>query len=61
MRLEQLDSKLLEWGKAGEPARVVEALRARTSAICINLSEDDQGRKACEGFLQPGKPITPDT
>ena len=27
MRLEQLDAKLLEWGKTGEPARVIETLR----------------------------------
>ncbi len=61
MRLEQLDARLLEWGKTGEPARVVEALHARTSAICIKLPPHDQGRKACEDFLQPGDPMTPDS
>jgi hypothetical protein len=61
MRLEQLDTKLLEWGKAGEPARVVETLRARTNAICMKLSEDDAGRQACEDFLKPGRPAAPNT
>lgn len=61
MRLEQLDAKLLEWGQAGEPARVVAALRARTSAICSKLPAHDPGRQACEDFLQPGTQITPQT
>ena len=33
MRLEQLDTKLLEWGQAGDAAKVVETLRARTGDL----------------------------
>jgi len=51
MRLEQLDSKLLEWGQRGEAARVIETLRARTSEICRKLPEKDPGRANCEKFL----------
>ena len=53
MRLEQLDARLLEWGRSGEPARVVEALRARTHRICEKLPADDAGRRHCERFLNP--------
>jgi thiol-disulfide isomerase/thioredoxin len=53
MRLEQLDSKLLDWGKAGEPAKVVGKLRARTEEICRKLPADDPGRANCEKFLNP--------
>jgi thiol-disulfide isomerase/thioredoxin len=51
MRLEQLDTKLLEWGKAGEAAKVLDSLRARTSEICRKLPEKDAGRASCEKFL----------
>jgi thiol-disulfide isomerase/thioredoxin len=53
MRLEQLDAKLLEWGSAGEPARVVATLRRRTEEICRKLPADDPGRQNCERFLNP--------
>ncbi|MEY2918909.1 MAG: hypothetical protein RL261_214 [Pseudomonadota bacterium] len=51
MRLEQLDTKLLEWGKAGEAAKVLDTLRARTSEICRKLPDKDAGRANCEKFL----------
>jgi thiol-disulfide isomerase/thioredoxin len=54
LRLEQLDTQLLDWGKTGEPAKVVDALRARTHEICRKLPEGDAGRLACEGFLKRG-------
>ncbi|HEX9207991.1 MAG TPA: thioredoxin family protein [Steroidobacteraceae bacterium] len=53
MRLEQLDAKLLEWGKTGEAAKVVATLRARTRSICSKLPADDPGRRNCEKFLNP--------
>jgi thiol-disulfide isomerase/thioredoxin len=58
MRLEQLDAKLLEWGKTGEAARVVEALRTRTRAICGKLPAGDPGRRNCEKFLNPAAAAT---
>ena len=51
MRLKQLDTKLLEWGKAGEAAKVLDTLRARTGEICRKLPENDAGRASCEKFL----------
>jgi len=54
LRLEQLSTRLLDWGSTGEPARVVDALRARTNEICRQLPEDDEGRLACTGFLKRG-------
>lgn len=54
IRLEQLSGQLLEWGKAGEAARAVDAMRARTRQICRKLPEGDDGRAACEGFLSRG-------
>jgi hypothetical protein len=54
LRLEQLNTQLLDWGKTGEPARVVDALRARTNEICRKLPEGDEGRLACAGFLKRG-------
>jgi thiol-disulfide isomerase/thioredoxin len=53
-RLEQLSSRLLEWGHAGERAAVVGKLRARTQEICAKLPEGDEGRAACESFLKRG-------
>ena len=53
MRLEQLDTKLLEWGHEGDAAKVVARLRARTSEICGKLPADDPGRQSCEKFLNP--------
>ena len=51
MRLEQLDTKLLEWGQTGAAAKVIDTLRARTSEICRKLPENDAGRTNCEKFL----------
>jgi thiol-disulfide isomerase/thioredoxin len=53
MRLEQLDTRLLEWGRDGDAARVVATLRARTRQICDKLPVDDPGRRRCESFLNP--------
>jgi thiol-disulfide isomerase/thioredoxin len=58
MRLEQLDSRLLEWGKTGEAAKVVDTLRARTHQICEKLPANDPGRRPCERFLNPAAPAT---
>lgn len=58
MRLEQLDAQLLEWGKTGEPAKVVATLRARTQSICSKLPADDPGRRNCEKFLNPAVSAT---
>ncbi len=58
MRLEQLDSKLLEWGKSGEEARVIETLRTRTGEICRKLPANDPGRGNCEKFLNPAAKAT---
>ena len=55
LRLEQLSSRLVDWGKTGtEPARVVESLRVRSQKICDKLPEGDAGRRACESFLRRG-------
>jgi protein disulfide-isomerase len=56
MRLEQLSSKLLEWGEAPGHAPVVEKLRGRTGEICKGLPEADEGRKNCENFLNSAEP-----
>jgi thiol-disulfide isomerase/thioredoxin len=53
MRLEELDTRLLEWGQAGEAAKVLATLRARTDEICRKLPEKDPGRASCEKFLNP--------
>jgi thioredoxin-related protein len=53
MRLEQLDSRLLEWGRDGEAAKVIATLRARTQQICGKLPAEDPGRRSCERFLNP--------
>jgi predicted small lipoprotein YifL len=58
LRLEQLSTQLLDWGKAGESARVVDALRARTNEICRKLPEGDEGRASCEAFLKLGPHAT---
>jgi thiol-disulfide isomerase/thioredoxin len=58
MRLEQLSTKLLEWGRGGEAAAVVARLRARTGTICAALPAGDTGRAHCEAFLNPGVPST---
>lgn len=58
MRLEQLDTRLLEWGHAGDAAKVVATLRARTSEICRKLPATDPGRQNCEKFLNPAAKAT---
>ncbi|HWJ04557.1 MAG TPA: thioredoxin family protein [Steroidobacteraceae bacterium] len=58
MRLEQLDTKLLEWGHDGDAAKVVARLRARTSEICGKLPAEDPGRQSCEKFLNPAAKAT---
>ncbi|NJD32124.1 MAG: disulfide isomerase [Gammaproteobacteria bacterium] len=57
-RLEQLSAKLLEWGRTGDRAAVVETLRKRTGDICRGLPAGDEGRKNCERFLSPAAPAT---
>jgi thiol-disulfide isomerase/thioredoxin len=60
MRLEQLDAKLLEWGRTGAAAKVLDTLRARTGEICRKLPEKDAGRANCEKFLTvKGRPTQP--
>jgi protein disulfide-isomerase len=54
MRLERLNGQLLAWGKTGDAAKAVDAMRARTQEICQKLPEGDEGRAACEGFLKRG-------
>ena len=58
-RLEQLSTKLLDWGN-GQPDRaaVVEKLRARTASTCAGLPAGDEGRASCEAFLSPSAPGT---
>jgi thiol-disulfide isomerase/thioredoxin len=58
-RLEQLSSKMLEWG-AGQPDRaaVVAKLRARTATACARLPSGDAGRASCDAFLSPAAPGT---
>ena len=54
MRLEQLSAKLLDWGKTGERAKVIDTLRDRAAEICRGMPEGDPGRGNCESFLKPG-------
>ena len=54
IRLDELNGRLLEWGKDGERAAVVAKLRARTEQICAGLPDGDAGRANCERFLKPG-------
>jgi thioredoxin-related protein len=58
LRLEQLSTKLLEWGQSPERAPVIERLRNRTDEICKGLPEGDAGRKNCESFLKPAAAAT---
>lgn len=58
MRLEQLNTKLLEWGQSAERQKVIEKLRARTTEICRGLPAGDQGRRSCESFLSAAPPAT---
>jgi hypothetical protein len=56
MRLEQLNTRLLDWGQGADRAKVIEKLRARTAEICRGLPEGDAGRRNCESFLKPSAP-----
>jgi thiol-disulfide isomerase/thioredoxin len=58
LRLDQLSSKLLDWGQSGDAAKVVERLRDRTAGICAGLPEGDEGRANCERFLKPASRAT---
>ena len=58
MRLEQLSAKLLEWGEAGDRAKVITTLRGRAQEICKGLPDGDEGRQNCERFLKPAATST---
>jgi hypothetical protein len=58
MRLEQLNTRLLDWGQGPERARVIETLRARTAEICRGLPQADEGRRSCESFLKSSPTAT---
>ena len=58
LRLEQLSTKLLDWGKTGDRAKVIESLRNRTGEICRAMPEGDEGRSTCESFLKPAAPAS---
>jgi hypothetical protein len=58
LRLAELSTKLLDWGRPGEPARVIETLRERTGEICRGMPPGDEGRRSCEAFLKPAGPAT---
>ncbi len=56
LRLDQLSTKLLDWGQSGDAAKVVDKLRNSTAEICAGLPEGDEGRANCERFLKPASP-----
>ena len=58
LRLEQLSTKLLDWGKTGDRAKVIESLRNRAGEICRAMPEGDEGRSTCESFLKPAAPAS---
>jgi len=58
LRLDQLSTKLLDWGQSGDAAKVVGALRDRTATICAGLPEGDEGRASCERFLKSASPAS---
>jgi thiol-disulfide isomerase/thioredoxin len=58
MRLEELSTKLLDWGRTGDRAMVIERLRSRAGEICRGMPEGDQGRSSCESFLKPAAPAS---
>jgi thiol-disulfide isomerase/thioredoxin len=58
LRLEQLSTKLLDWGKTGDRAKTIETLRNRVGEICRGMPEGDAGRTSCEGFLKPAAPAS---
>jgi thioredoxin-related protein len=57
-RLEQLNTRLLDWGQGAEREKVIETLRTRTAEICRGLPEGDAGRLNCESFLKADAPAT---
>ena len=59
MRLEQLDAKLLDWGKTGRggQGRRPPCARARTRSVA-SCREGDAGRQNCERFLNPAAHAT---
>jgi thiol-disulfide isomerase/thioredoxin len=59
LRLDQLSSKLLEWGVSPDRKAVIATLKARTTRICEGLPANDPGRGTCEHFLSGGPPATP--
>jgi hypothetical protein len=58
VRLDQLSASLLDWGRQGDRAKVIEKLRRRTAEVCAGLPEGDEGRANCERFLRPVAPAT---
>ena len=58
MRLEQLNTKLLDWGQGAEREKVIQTLRTRTAEICRGLPDGDPGRQNCESFLKPARTAT---
>ena len=58
LRLEQLSTKLLDWGKTGDRSKVIESLRNRAGEICRGMPEGDEGRPSCEGFLKSVAPAS---
>jgi hypothetical protein len=58
VRLDELSARLLDWGKTGDRAKVVEKLRERTAEVCAGLPDGDEGRANCERFLKPSAPAT---
>ena len=58
IRLDELSTKLLDWGTPGERARVVEKMRRRTAEVCARLPERDEGRGNCERFLKADTPAS---
>jgi len=58
VRLDELSTRLLDWGKTGDRAKVVNKLRRRTAEVCAGLPDGDEGRANCERFLKPSAPAT---
>jgi thiol-disulfide isomerase/thioredoxin len=58
VRLDELSTRLLDWGKTGDRAKVVDTLRKRTAEVCAGLPDGDEGRANCERFLRPSSPAT---
>lgn len=53
-RLERLDASLREWGKDGEHADALAAIRERMDRICAAVPAGDaEAGRSCRGFLAP--------